>query len=546
MAVIVPIGVADGIAPVLVGENGQRVQTFFATGGGGGGAAQLIFATIAAMAAFITTSPAVLVNPGQQAFVQSNGSTWTLVTNGAIAADGITIVQSATAEPVKWIRENVSGYLPQALQQGTWVIDPQNVSGLASDENDGKTLATALLHKAEWFRRVGYTWSPTTATSMNFVYLSPDTDDKDPGFFAPNLENGAQFMHQPNSLPAHSFTGTLLAVTPKSRVAGASGALESTFTVATGAVVADMLLVNATRGNSEALAQANLGGGNWRISQPWAPSADPFNPTQVTVDTWANGDAITGYVLMNVNLAGLRGQQSLFANGGVGFGHTVYHLTAWDPIPGGEDLFLLDGAVNPLILASHVQRTMCLNGQAAQFPGRVALNASLDAAATGKGDNSPLGGAGILGGIIKSGTFDGVFLENDVIVSGPVFARQCNLGQVFVAPTITLTLDAFTDMTGAGSVVYGDHASLGNLNARSGTCQYSGVATTAFVCNLFLNGVTTGYSRVTAGGTGTGGAVTWHNLNLTPAALDAAAGAAGFGGDASGGGAQISRTGVQN
>ena len=300
-------------------------------GGGGASAGTIIVPNNAALTALNVATP-VALQQGQEAFVQSNGGVWTLNLVSALTV-GNTVLSATGVAGAQWVRRNVNGYVPNALKQTAWFVDPQNVSGTASDENTGLDATHALVNKKEIFRRWGYTWSPNiVGINVLVTYLSPDSvgdgSGTDPGLFAPNLIQGATFK-QIAVLPAATFTGTLLAVTAKSRAVGGT-ALRSTFTVATGAVAVNMMLVNATRGNSRAFAQRNTGAGLWQISQPFAPAAGVGFPSATEVDTWANGDAITGYALMPINIARVGGQVVDYQAGFAGPGHIVQQMSILD------------------------------------------------------------------------------------------------------------------------------------------------------------------------------------------------------------------------
>lgn len=533
----------SGVAQPPPDEDDSRewtaaLYTIQALGSGGGPVPAaivptLIFPTIAALEAFdVSTGPTVT---GQPAFVQSNGSPWTFQhTPESATVDGITQVPATGVAGAVWTRENISGYLADKLSQAIWVIDPQNVSGHASDENDGFTLLTPLLHKAEVFRQWGYTWSPTLEQSTIIVYLSADTDARDPGLFAPTMATGKFFIQEPNSLPAPSFTGTLLAVTPKNRAA--NQALRSTFVTATGAMAANLLLVNATRGNSTAFAERNTGAGLWQISQPFMPyPGGGVAPTNTEVDTWANGDAITGYALLHVNLPRIGGQAADLQAGFAGPNHIVFHLNIWDPTPGNFDPCVVDLVSMPLIVESSCSRafTMLENG--------VAITGSISNSALTGGVRIEGSSIFVNGGIL-AGALVGLrqcFVDADTIFSqgsGIQFLNvQLSTPGVFFDANVQA--DGATFLGGA-TVVYGS----GLFNQRSGNCSYStgGVAQFPIAGGLRLNGVATGYSNVTVAGL-----TTVHNLALSPANLDAAAGAAGFGGFAWGGGAAFSQNGLQ-
>jgi len=110
---------------------------------------------------------------------------------------------------------------------------------------------------------------------------------------------------------------------------------------------------------------------------------------------------------------------------------------------------------------------------------------------------------------------------------------------VYVDAGQTLQSQNETFLTGATTALYGP----GTVNAR-GSIHYPPPASTALpIANKLLNGVATGYSNATPAP----GAITvvHGGIALSSATLDAAAGAAGFGGFAWGGGATYTANGVQ-
>ena len=84
-----------------------------------------------------------------------------------------------------------------------------------------------------------------------------------------------------------------------------------------------LLLVNATHA-SRNFAQRDLGAGVWQLSQPQDLYTGGFYyPGEV--DTWANGDAISGYVPVSVVIAVVGGT---LAGLGVNAAETIYQVTA--------------------------------------------------------------------------------------------------------------------------------------------------------------------------------------------------------------------------
>jgi hypothetical protein len=488
----------------------------------GGGSGQLIFPNIAAMSAFNVTSPTVLVNPGQQAFVQSNGSVWTLRTDGTIASDGITVVTAAPGEPRKWMRENIGGYFPSVLQQSQWHIDPQNVSGTASDENDGKTAATALRTKAEVFRRWGYTWSPELDTvNVTITYHSADNNADDPGAFAPKFKNGAT-LRQTAIAPAPAFTGTLNVVQAKNPAANLQ--LAASFNTMSGAVVKDMLLTNLTRGNSVAIVNT-FAAGTATLDQPLAPQTLGNFPTLTSVDTWAAGDVIQGILPLNIDQAVIGGDVSSF-NASFPPAHWVDTMNIADLSGGNTGSLQVDLNATPMLLNCVVSKGgMSIHGGTAGFQGFFIGNAF-----TGLvfGESNSFFSYQFSGGHFEQAvtlTSGGVLTNNPSILASLILENGRATGQVFGSAAGSLVTRGLSIVVGP---VFGGLL----VNAAQGFISYSFPAATAFPAagGLKINSQGIAYSNVTAGGSGSGGVVTTHGLALTAAALDAAAGAAGFGG----------------
>jgi hypothetical protein len=95
-----------------------------------------------------------------------------------------------------------------------WYIDPSNVSGTASDNNNGTTAATALIHYRELVRRWG-TVSPLLAQQTVLTFLSDQPDQTDPVILRPIMEPGS--LLNVIGTPVTVASGSLGAVTAKNR-----------------------------------------------------------------------------------------------------------------------------------------------------------------------------------------------------------------------------------------------------------------------------------------------------------------------------------------
>jgi hypothetical protein len=485
-------------------------------------------ASVANAAALTALASAALPN-GAIAFVGVPGAAtpsfcafFSLEPIGALAPDGSTLI--AAADGRIWQRV-LSGIVAQAALQTAWFVDGSNSTLAASDENSGLTALVPLLHKQEITRRMGP--SPQlNATQTVITYLSPDAaGGGDPGIFQPTFNQGATQTHTA-PLPAPTFTGTLLAVTAKN--VAANQALRSTFTIITGAVAVDMLLVNSTRGNSRAFAQRNVGAGVWQISQPMTPYVLGTSlPANTNVDTWANGDAITGYALISVDLAVFGG----FTDGiQAGFNPSmlVYQLAITEPAADTSSAPLsIGGAIFFCIVESVVRRVP--DARAIVAPVQEWSNVAIDCS------NSPQFD-GLAVDILFSGGFihapslvaKGITLQNGIIkqLSSPAILRDTTFqsGGSYSDTAVIHKLAGFSDFSGAGAVANG----IGGINCQQGTVLYvfgSAVATFPLALGIKILGSANAYSNLT-----TAGLTVTHLLALTPANLDAAAGAAGFGG----------------
>jgi hypothetical protein len=513
-----PLTSSGGATPNLAPANNQSLVGTFATG------------------ALLTASPIPSTGAGK-ALVATYGAEFTLqpAASNPLAPD---VVLASSNVAFVWVRSQTV-MAAQAAAQLTWFVD--RVGG--SNEATGLTGGTALKTKSEIVRRWGTRAPLINGIAVTITYLSPDVDGMDTGNFQPIFQNGGSLNHFA-AFGAAAFTGTLLAVTPKS-VAG-NTALESTFTTTTGAMAANLILVNATRGNSRAIAVRNIAGGNWLLTQPLAPYVVNTNPVPTEVDTWANGDAISGFVPLAVDLAFIGGvceelNQTTFQPA-----HVVQQITIFDPstlLPSGSTLQVDTGAA-PSFIDCVVQRNASLGGRGVapvapiEFQG-VAWTAGVDGTSgcnnvrfsggyfgTGGSTVTQIRGAQFAFDVIlRTANALGFFL--DVQLTGSVFL---DTGAIFNGRTVTQLQ------------VSGKFYGSGTLNQQQGTCTYTGTAVAAFNgVTLKLNGNTVGYSNLT-----TAGLVAVHGgIALTAAALDAAAGAAGFGGYAYGGGATFSGNGAQ-
>jgi len=320
-------------------------------------------------------------------------------------------------------------------------------------------------------------------------------------------------------------------------------ALNATIPAAAGVVVGSKI-VNNSRGLSYARAFKNLGGTTWQLSQPVNPALGAgFHVVQN--NAWANGDLVTvvppatdapgSTTVMNVDLAEMM-PVVLDINGTFDNVPQLLNFNVSDLNPGtfGFAQLRLSGQV--VCVDVSFAKHFWLSPEI----GDVSFGAFLACDI----ENSGSGGyrfqatrfeAGQwtlnVGGVVDACSFDAGFMIkghggiNDGVAAGV-------LGEVYVDGGLLTVTNAFgagvlmqTTFNGGQPVIYGS----GGLDNRGlliyGGAAGQGVATFPCAGGLRIRNQATAYSFATGGGV-----VAVHQVALTPANLDAAAGAAGFGG----------------
>jgi hypothetical protein len=510
-------------AAAPVGAN--DVATYGSTNGWGTQVANIAALEVLSTAPFVT---------GALAYVATVGALWCLQTASALTTDGITVVNAAGGG--QWVR-GVSLITEAALTQTVWELDERNVSGTASDENTGITGATALRTKAEIARRLGSN-NPFTNVAVTVTWLSVNVPGSaaakaDPWTIVPTCGvNGSWTLRAPLTGATDTvvaFTGSLLAVTAKSNTTTPGNALQSTFTTATGAMAAGLLLVNATH-SSVAIAQRNLGGGNWQISQPTPLYVEGNFPTLPCpeVNTWTNGDAITGYALSTID-ADMMGSEVGDYNAAFFNGMFVHNLNIGSSASIQEDDFVQILGTGFCFIEGRILKSLVsTSGITFNEETNVYVQAHLE------GNSVQCNGGWFAAGIFQPAIANttACAFASDIIYSSPSAEPSGNLsahvGAMFIDTPETFIAtddsrcDTFPNPAGVPAVCYGP----GTLNSRGPFNFPSGATggTTSLRCTLNLNGKATGYS-VTAGTVSAAQA-------LSGAQLDAASGPAGFGGTA--------------
>lgn len=415
-------------------------------------------------------------------------------------------------------------------QQATWFIDPQNTSGGASDGNTGLTALTPLVTFAELAARWG-TYSPHLRQNTTITFLSSHTDNTDPVYLRPFIENGATIILQ-------GTTPTVLASIVLAGVVAKNRATPQLLNATLGASGAAAVLVQNTTAakSSRAWAYKVVSGTTFSMTQPLAPLTLPFQSVPAEVDTWANGDTANLLTPIAINVVSL---EPTMADDNGAFDNLLYayQCTIFDPAGVGTD---------PIFIGDHVSLVECAiqrfvmprgnNGSEAPL-----FNAGITNCALRGGTVAGQGFSGafpVTGGAWYPGAFarligGNVEIDGDAILGVNLVVDGANIGFAYVDTSRILLNLGHNLVVGTlnygGSSLYGpgsvDMTGMSRLSYPSGAG--AAVAHLQLTGSLEINGLTTAHSVIS----GTPDVLN-GSIGLTAAHLDAAAGAAGFGGNA--------------
>jgi hypothetical protein len=413
--------------------------------------------------------------------------------------------------------------IPASWAISNWYIDPANTTTCANDTNNCQNATCGPAGSgvgpcrtwAEIVARWG-TRSPLLLQTTTAWFLSSQPDATDPVIWEPfTMSPAATPILQ--GVPTQVATGTLGSVTAKNRATpqllqadlGASAVLKQ-------------LVVNTTHPSS-AWVYKNVSGTVFALSQPMPLLVAPTQPSSITeVDTWANGDAFTLYTLPSVNVVTFT---PVVGDAGpseapVGW---ISRLSIMDPSGVGNDAINLNGP-NIFLSENLINRSENINSFVTHWQSYI-LNFPV---------SQVINAGSYFGGIVGHASFQAVYFDADVILVGSVGAA----GAEGPSGAGMVCLDGATLITGADfTFKFPDAGGLfawgtGTINVNEGKLTYAtgaGAATATFLNTggLQIGGLTTAYSA-------TGGSPATLNagITITPAHLDAAAGAAGFGGNA--------------
>lgn len=432
-----------------------------------------------------------------------------------------------------------SGYNPGWYAAGTIFVDP--AAGV--DSAKGTTNVTALKSYAEALRRWG-TNAPYLTVSTSITFLSSHTDNTDPVVWRPYLVAGAIPTIQGTTATVTTAT-VFTRSAQKSRAAGTNSLLAGSF--AAGAPAQGVLVQNTTAlKSSRAWIYKTAGGANWNMGQPMAPQTLPVTNASVPaeVDTWASTDTVNLLGQVKVNVVEFTPEIVDFNGGFTNVGQ-LYNLVVFDPGGVGNfDPLYVNNSV--CITECAIQRTLILTG-ANPFEGLALQNCALlgGYVATSGTGNTVMNGGFVISAIQLQGT--SFQPDGDAILgaAGFYFGATHFFGIVYLDASQTMQAGsmAFQTSNYGYHVIYGSAGSTFNFAKTSSgimrTTSFTVGWTAPALVNpgVLLNSASTGNSIAYAANVGT-----IHNgIATTVANLDAAAGAAGFGGTAfNPGGASVS------
>jgi hypothetical protein len=436
-------------------------------------------------------------------------------------------------EALQLLAGSAAPVVPASIQ-GNIIIDPQNATGVATSSGTNSSTVDGLTGPtfnsyANLVRAWG-TYAPLFTANTNLVFASSHTDNSDPVIWAPFISKGAQLSIQ--GAPPATIANVLLSGTvAKNRAAGSNSLLETNL----GASGAVAQRVQNNTNPSVAWTYAALGGDLFAMTQPFQANAIVGGtPTPNEVDGWIDTNSATLQSITQVDLAYLSPVCIDTLSGGL----TLFRLAGLAPSGVGLDPMLIDarGATMNIYECALSRLVTWYGGDLGVQSANTIFIGGLNAI----GEGLIIGGALMPSAISANlvGNNFGIDLDGDVIIgtAGAGGSGLLNFGTVYLDTEFVLS----TASSGAGvlnygaAVIYGGASGQLNLTGNShfaidasAGLTFTGVLTFPLAISAGIKlGSAHAASSITAGG------VINQGITVTPAHLDAAAGAAGFGGNA--------------
>jgi hypothetical protein len=447
-----------------------------------------------------------------------------------VAAAIVGTIMAVRTPPKMAFSASTTPIIPVSWTTPAWFIDPANSSGTASDSNNCTTSGTACL---TWHEINDHRWGcqgspvacPRLQQNTTITWLSGNSTAADPVYFLPALESGA-WAWLKGTLPTGT-AGTLASVTNGGATTRSTLFLAS---VTGGSPAAGTFLVNSTHAGA-AWGFKVSSGAIWKWSQPLGraviPQAFVSPPTELT--NWANGDSVTLYTPINVNVVRVQ-------------------PTATDSATGSNNFVYLTGMNAPDISGTNTERLM-INQAVSMEEFSSAKSVIVEQAAgpqtvmhindyTINGINGralqSYDIAGILGSAWQSSA-DGLNLDGDIIITNGLFLgdatynieHRTTIGAMYVDTSQNIWTYALVSVPSAGifdsiGIIWGP----GTFNVTSsGHVSYNnGAGKAAATFTIASLGLSSG-GRFCVGNPSNSLTTSICNIALTAANLDANLGA---------------------
>jgi hypothetical protein len=414
-----------------------------------------------------------------------------------------------------------------------WFIDPQNVTGKASDANDGLTVATPLLT----YRQLTNLWtaiSPILSQPIVTVkFLSSQEDASDPVYAHPRFvdQPGGWLVFTADYTIVHSGT---LTVTQTQNYA--AGHLYQVQLGTSAAPYVGMMLLDTTTGGWSFIRQ-DLGGGVAQVQQPVLPSGGVAGvgsaPTLTTITT---GDHYQILVPVQVNFVELIPHVGQFnpADGYIN-GILVQNITSFCPDGVPSDSNLTVGC------NVHFQDCIIEPTSTAAYPNSAAFANFLQNVWQQGGFFGMVGWRSIAGevNLFMNCLPSDNHVDGNIICSDPAEAElgllrqsEMEVGWVYLDTGVIFKVFSGFDQSFYGNTPLALVWGPGTFDVENGGWYIHNPPDTYAGTFLNAGGITIGGGTTAANYNQASGAWSGTTIAITPAHLDAAIGSSGFGGSA--------------
>jgi hypothetical protein len=425
--------------------------------------------------------------------------------------------------------------IPPSWTYPQWYVDPSNASGNASDNNNCTMSSTPCL---TWHEINDHRWGcqgspiacPRLRQTTTITFLSSHTDTTDPVYFLPAIETTGTVSIQ-GTAPTVAASGVILSgTTAKSRVAGANSLLITNL----GASGAPNQLVQNITHPSRAWAFKSLGSNSFSMTQPITSASVPGASTPpAEVDSWVNGDSVNLLQPVAINLV-VSNPTFSETNPATTFNViNLYQFNVLNPSAPADQAYF--GPFNLLQEMSVSRVSNIFNGYSNNsntlrsynviFPGSINSTSSFWAF------------GGYMSGTLSNAGGPTLLDEDVIVTEGGIdqYGGEMNLSLAYLDKNIRVHFGRLIGESSffGGPVIYGAASQTISILGASHFSIFGGTFTSAFTAPALISpGVLINSAATACSHTNASPDVANCGITTTPAHLDAAAGVAGFGGNA--------------